>query len=100
MLDTIVRLPPQALTRSYEPPISETPMPVRITLDNKEVIEVDVTLADWNRAYRQALDGNSMVEIEGPDGRVLGINPQRVNLVEATEVQPPPGAARREPQVA
>jgi hypothetical protein len=74
-------------------------MPVRITLDNKEVIEVDVTLADWNRAYREALDGNTMVEIEGPGGRVLGINPRRVNLVEATEAQAPPGAAR-EPQVA
>jgi hypothetical protein len=68
-------------------------MPVRITLDNKEVIEVDVTLADWNQAYQQALDGNTMIEIEGPGGDVLGINPQRVNLV---EVQ----AARREPQVA
>lgn len=75
-------------------------MPVRITLENKEVIEVDVTLTDWNRAYRQALDGNTMIEIEGPDGRVLGINPQRVNLVEATEAQAPPGAAPREPQVA
>lgn len=75
-------------------------MPVRITLENKEVIEVDITLADWNRAYQQALDGNTMIEIEGPDGRVLGINPQRVNLVEATEVHAPPGAARREPQVA
>jgi len=74
-------------------------MPVRITLDNKEVIEVDIALADWNRAYQQALDGNTMIEIEGPDGRVLGINPQRVNLVEATEVRPQ-GAARREPQVA
>jgi hypothetical protein len=75
-------------------------MPVRITLDNKEVIEVDITLSDWSRAYQQALDRNTMIEIEGPGGRVLGINPQRVNLVEATEVQPPPEAAQREPQAA
>jgi hypothetical protein len=75
-------------------------MPVRITLDNKEVIEVDVTLTDWNRAYQQALAGNTLIEIEGPSGHVIGINPQRVNLVEATEAQGPAEAARREPQVA
>ena len=64
-------------------------MPVRITLDNHEVIEADVTLEDWNRAYQQAVDRNTMVEIAGPDGQVLGINPQRVNVVEATETPKP-----------
>lgn len=75
-------------------------MPVRITLDNKEVIEVDVTLTDWNRAYQQALVGDTLIEIEGPGGHVIGINPQRVNLVEATEAQASPAVGRREPQVA
>ena len=64
-------------------------MPVRITLDNHEVIEADITLEDWNRAYQQAVDRNTMVEIAGPDGQVLGINPQRVNVVEATETPKP-----------
>jgi hypothetical protein len=72
-------------------------MPVRITLDNHEVIEADITLDDWNRAYQQALAGNTMVEIAGPDGEVLGINPQRVNVVEATESPSPEG---RQPQAA
>lgn len=36
-------------------------MPIRITLGN-EVIEVDTSLEDWNRAYQRALDGNTMVE--------------------------------------
>jgi hypothetical protein len=76
-------------------------MPLRITLDNNEVIEADISLADWNQAYQRALIGNTMVEIEGPGGQVLGINPQRVNLVEATEIPPVPRPeAQREPQAA
>ena len=60
-------------------------MPIRITLDNHEVIEADITLADWSRAFQQAVESNTMIQIGGPNGQVLGINPQRVNLVEATE---------------
>lgn len=63
-------------------------MPIKITLDNHEVIEADIALADWNRAYQQAVSGNTMVEIEGPGGVILSINPHRVNLVEATESRP------------
>jgi hypothetical protein len=63
-------------------------MPVRITLDNNEVIEAEITLADWDSAFRRALEGNTMIQIEGPDGQVLGINPQRVNVVEATDPRP------------
>ncbi len=66
-------------------------MPIRITLDNHEVIEADVTLADWSQAFQRALEGNTMIQIAGPDGEVLAINPQRVNLVEATD---PPAAAQ------
>jgi hypothetical protein len=57
-------------------------MPIRITLGN-EVIEIDTSLEDWNRAYQRALEGNTMVEIEEPDGRILSVNPRRVDLVEA-----------------
>lgn len=57
-------------------------MPIRITLGN-EVIEVDTSLEDWNRAYQRALEGNTMLEIQEPDGRILSINPRRVDLVEA-----------------
>jgi hypothetical protein len=71
-------------------------MPIRITLENHEVIEADITLADWNRAYQRAVAGHTMVEIEGPGGQVLGINPQRVNLVEATERPAPEGSAQQQ----
>ena len=58
-------------------------MPIRITLGNNEVIEVDIPLEDWNSAYQRALEGNTMLEIQEPDGRILSINPRRVDLVEA-----------------
>ena len=59
-------------------------MPIRVTLSDREVIEVDTELADWNRAYRAAVESHTMVEIEEPSGRVLSVNPHRVLLVEAS----------------
>lgn len=70
-------------------------MPIRITLGSHEVIEVDVPLEDWNRAYQRALEGNTMVEIQEPNGHILSINPRSVDLVEATE---PPAAPAVAPQ--
>jgi hypothetical protein len=64
-------------------------MPIRITFNN-ETIEVDVTLDEWNRAYQQALEANTMVEIQEPDGRILSINPRRVDAVQT--VDPPQSA--------
>lgn len=75
-------------------------MPVRITLENQEVIEADIALAEWNRAYQHALESNTMIEIEGPGGQVMGINPQRVNVVEATEPRPESHREQRESQLA
>jgi hypothetical protein len=74
-------------------------MPIRITLSNSEVIEVDIPLEDWNGAYRRALDGNTMLEIQEPDGHILSINPRRVELVEATD-QPADQPAGDQAQVA
>ncbi|HEX3692471.1 MAG TPA: hypothetical protein VHU13_03920 [Solirubrobacteraceae bacterium] len=63
-------------------------MPIKITLDNREVIEADIALADWDRAYQQAVSRGTMVQFESPDGSILSINPHRVNLVEATDHHP------------
>jgi hypothetical protein len=62
--------------------VKKDPTPIRITFNN-ETIEVDVTLDEWNRAYQQALEANTMVEIQEPDGRILSINPLRVDTVQA-----------------
>jgi hypothetical protein len=74
-------------------------MPIRITLGN-EIIEVDTSLEDWNRAYQRALAADTMVEIEEPDGRILSINPRRVDLVEATETPATTPAETSQAQVA
>jgi hypothetical protein len=72
-------------------------MPIRITLDNKEIIEVDIALDDWNRAFQRALASNTMVEIQEPDGHIVSINPRQVNVVEATS---PEQGAPRQAQIA
>ncbi len=74
-------------------------MPIRITVGS-EVIEVDTTLEDWNRAYQRALAADTMLEIEEPDGRILSINPRRVDLVEAMESPSPAPQQASQPQVA
>jgi len=63
-------------------------MPIRVTLSDGEVIEIDTALADWSRAYQIAVESHAMVEIEEPDGRVLSINPHRVLLVDSSAPAP------------
>jgi hypothetical protein len=66
---------------------SRTPrdrMPVRITLSDQEIIEVGISLDEWNKAYQKAVRGHTMVEIEEPSGRILSINPNLVIKLEST----------------
>jgi hypothetical protein len=63
-------------------------MPIRITLSDKEVIEVGISLDAWNRAYQEALQSNTMLEIQEPSGRILSINPRLVVSLEAMPPQP------------
>lgn len=58
-------------------------MPIQITLSDNEVIEVGISLEDWNGAFRSALRNHTMVEIEEPDGRILSINPNLVVKLQA-----------------
>lgn len=62
-------------------------MPIRITLSDNEIYEVDISLDEWNRAFQQAVQGNTMLEIQEPSGHILGLNPQRVVRVETVEPQ-------------
>ena len=62
-------------------------MPIRITQSDNEVIEVDITLDEWNRAFQQALQNGTMLEIQEPSGHILSLNPQRVVRVETVEPQ-------------
>jgi hypothetical protein len=60
-------------------------MPIRITLSDNEIYEVDISLDEWNRAFQQALQGSTMLEIQEPSGHILGLNPHRVVRVETVE---------------
>jgi hypothetical protein len=57
-------------------------MPIRITLSDREALEVDISLDEWNRAYQKAIRSDAMLEIEEPSGRILSINPHRVLFLE------------------
>jgi hypothetical protein len=59
-------------------------MPVRITLSDNEVIDVGISLDDWNNAFQKAVQGHTMVEIEEPNGAILSINPHRVVKIQTT----------------
>jgi len=72
-------------------------VPIRITLSDNEVLEIDISLDEWNRAFQQATQGSTMLEIQEPSGHILGINPQRVVRVETVE-PPEPQRAQRDSQ--
>jgi hypothetical protein len=57
-------------------------MPVRIQLEGDTSLMVDVSLDDWNKAFKKALRTNSMLEIVSDTGHVLAINPHQVQYLE------------------
>jgi len=59
-------------------------MPLRITLSDQEVIEVDLPLEEWNRAFQSAVQGNTMLEIQEPGGHILSLNPQTIIKLEVS----------------
>lgn len=52
-------------------------MPIRIKLIEDQVLEIRADAADWARAYKSALDNNSMIEIHEGE-RTLAINPRQI----------------------
>jgi hypothetical protein len=74
-------------------------MPIRIQLEGDTDLMVDVSLADWNKAFRRALKAGTMLEIQTDDGRILAINPHQVQyLEEVPEEETPAAAAPPRPQ--
>lgn len=45
--------------------------------ENRE-IRLEVDLAEWTKAFEQALRNDEVVEVRNPEGGVLGINPRQV----------------------
>lgn len=51
---------------------------IRVRLDDDEVIHIEVKRKDFDAQFRKAQRSGGPLEVHGPDGRVLGINPRRV----------------------
>jgi hypothetical protein len=53
-------------------------MAIRIRLQDGSEILVQATLDQWHHAFRKALAKNEVLEVEGPDGNVIAVNPQQI----------------------
>lgn len=53
-------------------------MSIRIKLASDQVLVIRADAEAWSRAYRHALDSNSVIEVHGSDGRTLAINPHQI----------------------
>jgi membrane protein implicated in regulation of membrane protease activity len=51
---------------------------IKIKLTEGQVLRVRADPEDWARAFRNALDTNSVIEVHGSDGRTLAINPHQI----------------------
>jgi hypothetical protein len=73
-----------------------TIMPIRIKLTEDQTLVIRVDTEDWSRAYKSALDNNSMIEIR-EDGRTLAINPRQILFWEEIPDQDPAGVRQVQP---
>jgi len=72
-------------------------MPIRIKLTEDQILVIRADADEWAKAYKRALDNNSMIEVH-EDGRTLAINPRQIlfweeipeqdQAVEARQAQP------------
>ncbi|HEV2814666.1 MAG TPA: hypothetical protein VGW10_15530 [Solirubrobacteraceae bacterium] len=53
-------------------------MSIRIKLAEDQVLVIRADADEWARAYRHALDNNSVIEVHRSDGRTLAINPHQI----------------------
>jgi len=53
-------------------------MSIRIKLAEDQVLVIRADADAWTRAYRHALEANSVIEVHRQDGRTLAINPHQI----------------------
>jgi len=73
-------------------------MPIRIKLAEDQVLVIRVDADEWAKAYKNALDNNSVIEVHEGD-RTLAINPRQILFWEEIPDQEPV-AEVRQPQPA
>lgn len=53
-------------------------MSIKIQLAEHQTLVIRANAEEWARAYRQALDNNSVIEVHDASGRTLAINPHQI----------------------
>jgi hypothetical protein len=53
-------------------------MAIRIKLTSGEEYLIQAELSEWDAAFRRAAAGNTMLEIELPDGNIRPIDPRAI----------------------
>lgn len=72
-------------------------MPIRIKLTEGQMLVIRANGEEWSRAYKNALENNSMIEVH-EDGRTLAINPRQILFwEEVPERDPAPEARQAQP---
>ncbi len=67
-------------------------MSIRIKLLEDQVLVVRASTAEWAKAYKRAMDNNSVIEVHDA-GRTLAINPKQILFwEEVPEDEDPPDA--------
>lgn len=76
-------------------------MPIKIKLTEDQVLMVRVDADEWARAFRDALESNSAIEVHGSDGRTLAVNPHHIlfweEVPEGAERNPAPASRQAQP---
>jgi hypothetical protein len=73
-------------------------MSIRIKLAEDQILFIRADADEWAKAYKRALDNNSMVEVHQEGGRTLAINPRQVLFwEEIPEEDQAPAAPQSQP---
>jgi hypothetical protein len=53
-------------------------MSIKVKLTEDQVLIIRADPEQWSRAYRHALESDSVIEVHGAEGRTLAINPRQI----------------------
>lgn len=71
---------------------------IRIKLADEQLLDVRHVDPDaWMRAFRNALNSNTAIEVHDPDGRTLAINPHQILFWEQVPEEDPAAAPQTQP---
>jgi hypothetical protein len=78
-------------------------MSIKIKLSEDQVLVIRASTEEWAKAYKRALDNNSVIEVHDA-GRTLAINPKQILFWEEVpeeddppEQDPAPASVQRQP---